>query len=180
MKPTNPRGKYLWQTGLKTRSLESLSTKSPFEMTNSVPVMCCGLFKGQVHLSSDRKSWCRYGWERKVWCVRWGLYSLIKNTVCEYVISINRVRCGSFIIESRSTTCSSMRARESLWENVMLYVVLLSAFWQANQRPSVKAAAVCTKNSKISSTRTHKKLLSMSMVADAHVSHAWWWISIKK
>lgn len=56
VKPTNPRGKYLWQTGLKMRSLESLSTKSPFEMTISVPVVCCGLFKGQEHLFSDGKA----------------------------------------------------------------------------------------------------------------------------
>lgn len=86
----NPWGKYLWLTGLKTRSLESLSTKSPFEMTISVLVVCCGLLKGQEHLSWEWKALCSKGWLRE---------ELVKNMndgfidfqwYCSLIIDLNR------------------------------------------------------------------------------------------
>lgn len=56
---------FLWLTGLKMRSLVSVSTKSPFEMTISVLVVCCGLLKGQGHLSWEWNALCNKDWLRE-------------------------------------------------------------------------------------------------------------------
>ena len=61
----NPRGECIWLafwflrlTGLKMRSLVSLSTKYPIEIAISVLVVCCVLLKGQGHLSWEWNALC--------------------------------------------------------------------------------------------------------------------------